>query len=110
MADWKELLEPKTKEVLKELIERAAYHRHAYSQADDVKIAQLWAAIAEISKDLKEIKEVLGKVEQPFKVIVEIGEAEKKKTIEKIIEEIIRPSDQASQEAVKKLVDTLMKF
>jgi len=110
MADWKEMLDPQTKEVLKELIERAAYHRHAYTQADDVKIAQLWAALAEISKDLKEIKEMLGKLEQPFKAIIEVGEAEKRKAIERLIEEIIKPVDQETKEAAKKLVDTLMKF
>ncbi len=110
MEDWKNLLDEKTKEELKELIERAAKHRYAYSQADDVRISQIWVALAEISKDLKEIKEKLGKIEEPFKAIIEIGEEEKRKTIQRIVEEIIRPADKETQEITKKLVDTLMKF
>ena len=110
MKDWKNCLEPNTRESLKEILEKIAIHRGAYSLADDVRIAQLWVAIAEIHKELKEIKEILGKVEEPFKAIVEIGEEEKRKAIERIVEEIIRPSDEATKEATKKLVDTLMKF
>ncbi|MFH7880643.1 MAG: hypothetical protein QXI09_01400 [Candidatus Aenigmatarchaeota archaeon] len=110
MADWKENLQPEIKEVLKEVLERASYHRYAYTQADDVRIAQLWVAIAQLAKELKEIKETLGKVEQPFRVIVEVGEAEKRKAIERIVEEILRPADEETRKATKKLVDTLMKF
>lgn len=110
MKDWKECLDPKTKEVLRELIERTSYHRCAYNHAEDVRIAQVWVALAEITKDLKEIKEMLGKIEQPFRAIIDIGEAEKRKTIEKIVEEILRPTDEPTKEATKKLVDTLMKF
>jgi len=110
MKDWKNLLDDKTREELKELIERASKFRYAYSQADDVRIAQLWVALAEISKDLKEIKEKLGKVEEPFKAIIEIGEEEKRKAIQRIVEEIIKPADKETQEVTRKLVDTLMKF
>jgi site-specific recombinase len=110
MKDWKNLLDERTREELKELIERAAKHRYAYSQADDIRIAQLWVALAEISKDLKEIKEKLGKVEEPFKAIIEIGEEEKRKAIQRIVEEIIKPADKETQEVTRKLVDTLMKF
>jgi len=110
MKDWKNLLDERTREELKELIERAGKHRYAYSQADDIRIAQIWTALAEISKDLKEIKEKLGKVEEPFKAIIEIGEEEKKKAIQRIVEEIIKPSDKETQEVAKRLVDTLMKF
>lgn len=103
-------MDERTREELKELIERASKFRYAYSQADDVRIAQLWVALAEISKDLKEIKEKLGKVEEPFKAIIEIGEEEKRKAIQRIVEEIIKPADKETQEVTRKLVDTLMKF
>lgn len=110
MVDWKDSLNPEIKEILKEVLERSSYHRYAYTQADDVRIAQLWVAIAELARDIKEVKEMLGKVEQPFKAIIEVGEAEKKKAIERIVEEILRPTDEATKEAAKKLVDTLMQF
>jgi len=110
MKDWKNLLDDRTKEELKELIDRVAKYRYAYSQADDVRVAQLWVALAEIAKDLKEVKEKLGKVEEPFKAIIEIGEEEKRKAIQRIVEEIIKPADKETQEVTRKLVDTLMKF
>ena len=54
--DWKELLSEDMQAELAELIERAKKHRGAYMQADDVKVAQLWSALAEISKEIKDIK------------------------------------------------------
>jgi hypothetical protein len=53
---------------------------------------------------------MLGKLEEPFKAIVAVGEAEKKRTIERVIAEIIKPTDEATQEATRKLVESLMKF
>jgi len=110
MADWKENLPPELKDTLKEVLEKVSCFRYAYSQAEDVKVAQLWVAIAQLTKEIKELKELMGKVEEPFKAIVEIGEAEKRKTIEKIIEEILKPTDEATRKAAHKLVETLMKF
>ena len=109
-TDWKELLPPEAKEVLSEILDKTKKYRYAYTQADDIKIAQLWTALIELAKELKEVNKTLGKVEEPFKAIIEVGEKEKRKTIAKIVEEIIRPTDEETQEATKKLVDSLMKF
>jgi hypothetical protein len=108
--DWKEYLNEEAKKVLVELLQRAKNHKHAYEQADDVKIAQLWAAIVELKKDIDKLNALLGKIEEPFKAIVSIGEAEKRKAIERLVSEIIRPVDAETQEATKKLVESLMKF
>jgi hypothetical protein len=108
--DWKNWLSEEDKEVLARLLNSVKKHRCAYSKADDVKVAQLWTALIEIQKDMNKIKEMLGKVEAPFKAIVQIGEEEKRKAIEKIVSEIIRPSDEETQKATKALVESLMKF
>ena len=108
--DWKEYLSEEAKSILSRLFTKTQKYRGAYREADDVKIAQLWAALVEIQKEIDEVKEMLGKVEQPFKAIIEVGEAEKRKTIERLVCEIMRPTDEKTQTATKKLVDSLMKF
>jgi hypothetical protein len=108
--DWKECLNEEDKKILEELITVVKRHKCAYSQADDVKVAQLWCALVELKKELDSTKAMLGKLEEPFKAIVEVGEAEKKKAIERIISEIVKPTDKETQEATQKLVESLMKF
>ena len=108
--DWKDFLSPEAQHILAGILESAKKHKGAYAQADDVKVAQLWTAIVELKKEMDEIKETLGKVTEPWKTVVSIGDAEKKKTIEKLVAEIIKPTNEESQEATKRLVDSLMKF
>lgn len=108
--DWKEYLNEDAKQILADLLESTKKHRCAYCSAEDVKVAQLWTAIVEIKKQLDENNALLKKVEAPFRAIIEVGEEEKKKTVEKIISEIVKPNDEQTQEATKKLVESLMKF
>jgi len=108
--DWKDNLNDDAHIILSGLIESTKKHRCAYSSADDVKVAQLWSALIEIKKQLDETTGLLKKVEMPFRAIIEIGEEEKKKTIEMIVSEIVKPTDEATQDATKKLVESLMKF
>lgn len=107
--DWKEYLSEEARGELKEIIDLAKRHKPAYSHADDTRIAQLWSALIELRKEIKELKEITEKVSLPFKAIVEIGEREKRKAIERIITEIVKPSPE-EKESVQKLVDSLMKF
>jgi len=108
--DWKEWLREEDKKELAEILDLAAKHRCAYCQAKDVKIAQLWCALLELRKELKEIKEKVEIASKPFEHIVEIGEAAKRQAIEDLTKELIRPKTEAEKEAVRKLVDSLMKF
>ncbi|MEM7821476.1 MAG: hypothetical protein QXX38_01540 [Candidatus Aenigmatarchaeota archaeon] len=108
--DWKECLEEETRNILANIFEKIRKHKCAYMKADDVKVAQLWCAIAEMNKEIKEMTSLLRKIEEPFKSIVAIGEAEKKRTIEKFITQIIRPEREEEKEATRKLVESLMKF
>jgi acyl-CoA reductase-like NAD-dependent aldehyde dehydrogenase len=108
--DWKELLAKDAQQILAELLERAKDHKGAYMQAEDVKVAQLWSALVEIKKDIDSLKQVIETLSTPFKAIVEVGEAEKKKAIERIIRDIVKPAAPEEEEATKKLVESLMKF
>jgi hypothetical protein len=108
--DWKNCLNGEDKKILSEILESAKKYGYAYSRADDVKVAQLWTALIDVKKDLDKIKSMLGKIEAPFKAIIQIGEEEKRKTIEKIVSEIIKPTDEETQKATKALVESLMKF
>jgi hypothetical protein len=50
------------------------------------------------------------KTEEPFRAIVEMGDAEKRKAIERVIRGMVRPEDESAEDATHKLVDSLMKF
>ncbi|MBI2542954.1 MAG: hypothetical protein HYW24_02100 [Candidatus Aenigmarchaeota archaeon] len=108
--DWKENLSDEDKQILASLLNSTKKHRNAYYAADDVKSAQLWTALIEMKKELDKNNELLGKLKEPWRTIVEIGDEEKKKTIERLVGEIIKPADDMTQEATKKLVESLMKF
>ncbi len=48
--DWKQCFSPEDEEKLNEVLKKAAKHRCAYKLAEDVKVAQLWAAVLELYK------------------------------------------------------------
>jgi hypothetical protein len=108
--DWKDYLAPEAQMALVDILAAAKRHKGAYMQSDDVKIAQLWCAIVELKKQLDSMQALQTRVEEPFRAIVEIGESAKQKAIERVVREIVRPTDQSSEEATRKLVETLMKF
>ena len=108
--DWKEFLCDDAKGTLSDVFETTKKHRGAYMQADDVKNAQLWCAIVELKKQIMVMSEMLRKVEEPFRAIVAIGEAEKRKAIEAFVTEIVKPEEEDEKVATQKLVDSLMRF
>lgn len=107
--DWKDYLDEESKAVLAEIFEKSKKYQGAYLEAEDVKVAQLWAALLELSKELKKMKEAVDILKEPFKSISEVGEAEKRKTIERLVRDILKPEIE-HEEATQKLVDSLMKF
>ena len=109
-TDWTECLRKEDKDVLKEILSLAGKHRCAYIQADDVRIAQLWCALIELKRIIDEQQRVIRKLSEPFKRIVEVGEAEKRKAIRKLVSSIVQPKSEEEKESVEKLVETLMKF
>jgi len=79
--DWKELLCGNAQVELAELIERAKQHKCAYMQADDVKVAQVWCAMTELSRQLKSVEEKVEKSEVALRAIAEMGEITKRQTL-----------------------------
>ncbi|MEM5828211.1 MAG: hypothetical protein QW197_01765 [Candidatus Aenigmatarchaeota archaeon] len=110
VKDWKELLDEQTKQTLKELLQKTQLYLPAICAADDTSIAQLWVAVALIKKEIDERLKLLEVAAEPWKAIIEIGNAEKRKAIERIVSDIIQPKDKEQKEIVDKLVDSLMKF
>jgi len=108
--DWKDMLPREEQELLAELLDSTKDYRAAYMQADDVKVAQLWSALIEFKKECRQVKEILEKVVLPFKAIVEVGEVEKRRAIERVVRDILKPTEPEQEEATRKLVDSLMKF
>ena len=108
--DWKNNLDDESKQMLSALLDSTKKHRYAYNSAEDVKVAQLWTALVEVKKEMQKMNEMLGKVQEPWKAIVAVGEEEKRKTVERLVQEIIKPVDETTQEATQKLVESLMKF
>lgn len=108
--DWKDYLSRDSQKVLAELLEETSDHKGAYLQADDVKVAQLWCALIEMKKMLDRVMATVAMTEEPFKNIAEVGEEEKRRAVERIVRDLVKPTDQAQEESTKKLVESLMKF
>ncbi len=108
--DWKDNLSDEDREILSRIIETTKKHRYAYTSSDDVRVSQIWTAFVELKKEINKMNDLLGRLQEPWKAIVAVGEEEKKKTVERLVQEIIKPSDETTQEATKKLVESLMKF
>ena len=108
--DWKEFMCGPAQEIIAELIERAKVHRCAYMQADDVKVAQLWSALTEVFKDLKELQARVARMERAFKAIETIGDIQKRKALEERIIDVLRAKGEDEKEQARKIVDVLMEF
>ncbi|MBI2084361.1 MAG: hypothetical protein HYT70_02000 [Candidatus Aenigmarchaeota archaeon] len=107
--DWKECMTEEDKEVLNSVLHMARKHKCAYMCADDSRVAQLWCAMLEFKKELDEVKAGQEKTQMPFKALSEMGDVEKRKTIDQLVRDMLKP--QADQEtAIQNLVNSLMKF
>ena len=109
-ADWKELLSAKAQAELAEIIEKAKIHRSAYMQADDVKVAQLWAAITELSLDLKRVEKKSDKMEVITRAFRNMGDNAKREAIKERVTDIFKPKTGVEKEEVDTIVDSLMEF
>ena len=108
--DWKEFLCGNAQVELAELIERAKQHKCAYGQADDVKVAQVWCALVEVSRQVKAIEERLDRSEVAFKGIAEMGEIAKRQALRDKVSELLKAKNKEEKDQVEKIVDVLMEF
>ena len=109
-ADWKELLSAKAQAELAEIIEKAKIHRSAYMQADDVKVAQLWAAMTELSLDLKRVEKRIDRVEVITRAFRNMCDNSKREAIKERVTDIFKPKTCVEKEEVDTIVDSLMEF
>lgn len=108
--DWKDFLPDDARQVLMTVLDGTRKYRGSYIRSDDTKSAQLWCALIEMAKEVAYLKSELQHVKAPLQAIVSIGEAEKRKAMEKIVSEIITPASTENQEAIGKIVDSLARF
>ena len=108
--DWKDLLCGNAQVELAELIERAKQHRCAYMQAEDVKVAQVWSALTEVSRQLKKVDERLERTEIAMKGIAEMGNLAKRQALRDKVGELMKAKSREEKEQVDKIVDVLMEF
>jgi len=108
--DWKEDLCDDIKVDMAELIEIAKRNRCAYMQADDVKVAQLWCALAEVFKNQRKIESRIERLEGALKAMAELGEAAKREALREKAREMLKPKTAEEKDKVEKIVDTLMEF
>lgn len=108
--DWKDLLCGNAQVELAELIERAKQHRCAYMQAEDVKVAQLWAALTEVSRQMKKMEERVARAEVAVKGMAELGNVAKRQTLKEKVTDLMKAKSREEKEQVEKIVEVLMEF
>ncbi len=96
METWRDYISPSLKLQLEKVIRNSADHKEAIAKAKDNKTAQLWVALALLSKDLQESKIRTKYLET---IVVELLE-EKKKSLR----------SKKKKAEVEELIKTLKKF
>ena len=108
--DWKEFLCGNAQVELAELIERANQHKCAYTQADDVKVAQLWCAMTEVTRQMKKMEERVDRSEVALKSIAEMGEIAKRQSLRDKVGDLLKAKNKDEKGQVERIVDVLMEF
>ena len=69
--DWKQFLAPEDEEKLNQLLKIVGKYRSAYRTADDVKVAQLWAALLDLKKENDRLNARLADIEDVMQAVYE---------------------------------------
>lgn len=108
--DWKEYLYEDMQAELADLLERTKKHRAAYMRADDVKVAQLWCALGEVLKQLKDVDSRVTRLETAIQALVGMGEVAKRDLLREKLRDVFKPKTPEEKEQVDNIVETLMEF
>jgi hypothetical protein len=84
-TDWKENLSIEAEQELNQLLERVKKHRCAYRSAENVQIAQLWCALIEIVRMIKELDGRLSRIEKLLDKVFRSYEEDKDKLIKSLL-------------------------
>jgi hypothetical protein len=79
-------------------------------QADDVKVAQVWCALTELSRQMKELSERVERTEVALKGLAELGEVAKRESLRDRLGELLKAKSKDEKERVERIVDVLMEF
>lgn len=108
--DWKEYLYEDFQAEIADLLERTKKHRSAYMQADDVKVAQLWCALGEMLKQLKDVDSRVKRLEIAIQAFIGMGDVAKRELFREKLRDIFKPKTPEEKEQVDKIVESLMEF
>jgi len=64
--NWKEYLSPEDEERLNDVLKKVQKYRGAYSNADDIKLSQLWCAVLELRKENAALLRKIQRMEYIF--------------------------------------------
>jgi len=84
-TDWKENLSIEAEQELNQLLEKVKKHRCAYRSAENVQIAQLWCALIEVMRAIKEIDGRLSRIEKILDKVFRTYEEDKDKLLRSLL-------------------------
>ncbi len=83
--DWKENLSLEAAAELEDLLKKVQKHRCAYKQAPEVQIAQLWCALIEIRREIKELEQRLSRIEDLLNILFRGYEKQREELLKSLI-------------------------
>ncbi|MBL7147481.1 MAG: hypothetical protein ISS82_01510 [Nanoarchaeota archaeon] len=103
MKSWREKVDPIIKNHLEAQIKETLQHKDAYNQSKDKGKAQLWVAVANLSKQIINLELKIKYIENVLKdMILKLNELKEQKP-EKIIKEIEEPKKIIKKKTKKKI-------
>jgi hypothetical protein len=82
--NWKKYLSIDDEIILNDLLTRAAKHRGAYRNADEIKVAQLWSALIENKKQMNALDERMKRIERLLGGLLERGREEEDRLLKSL--------------------------
>ena len=91
MKQWRDKVDPIIKNHLEAQVKQTLQHKDAYTQAKDKGKAQLWVAVANLSKQIISLEIKTKYIENVLKdMIIKINELKEQKP-EVILKEVLKP-------------------
>ena len=101
--DWKKSLTSKDEKKLNEILFKTEKHKAAYLKSNNVKIAQLWAAMLEMEKEKEYMEKRVRRMEYVFSGMTE-------RLRDEIIREDTKKNEEKKEKDLENLIRSLEKF
>lgn len=109
-SDWREFLNHDARHSLEEMMAGTLRHRGAWKKAGDRDVAQLWAALVEMRKELEDTKETLFDILKTFYTPEVEEEIKAQRVVRKLEDKVKDSGDYGYPNATQRLIESLMKF